>query len=193
MAVVMNLHTGEAPIYVGCVIDLVEHNYSQDSDFCAVCWDEETGSVKEVEYDTTRAAAYGAAKIDATPETLRKVFAYYMNVAAEHFDNYQNEAQAKEFGVGDKVKVVRGRKVKKGTVGEVFWRGDVYNNYSYRYESRAGIEVDGERYFVPAEYLEALDWEDKLILGEERERIIRNKAIYRMPRHYQHLFLKKVS
>lgn len=42
---------------------------------------------------------------------------------------------------GDTVVVIRGRKVKKGTVGEVFWLGDVVNPHHKGMEKRLGMRV----------------------------------------------------
>ena len=58
--------------YEGCVLSTYERNGYHDSDFYAVCWDEEKQAVVDVEYDTTRAGGGGYANIDATPETIRK-------------------------------------------------------------------------------------------------------------------------
>ena len=85
---------------------------------------------------------------------------------------------------GDTVKVIRGRKVPKGTQGLVFWEGARYNPYRHTDEARVGIEVDGERMFLNAEYVEVIGWED-------RKRAIRNFAVNSMPRHFQFLFSQR--
>ena len=175
--------------YEGCVIGTYEHNGYHDSDFYAVVWDEEKQAVTEVEYDTTRCGGGGRAEIDATDEVLRKVYQYYKRMGRSRFDGYSNEEQAKQFGKGDMVVVIRGRKIPKGTVGKVFWIGDCYNQYSYRTEKRVGIEVDGERKFLPMEYVERYNWEAHLITGKDRKRKIRNFAINSMPSYYRDRFI----
>lgn len=55
--------------YKGYVVCLGEHNYYDDSDFYAECWDNEKQKVVKVIYDTTRYASTGCrAEVDATPE-----------------------------------------------------------------------------------------------------------------------------
>ncbi len=181
MAVLAGIYGQKTPEYVGCVIDTYEHNGYEDSDWYAVCWDEEEGKVVEVEYDTTRAGGGGWAEIDATEEVLRKVYRFYHRACREAFDSFFNKKQAKEVKVGDTVKVVRGTKIQKGSVGEVFWRGVRENWYSHKEEDRVGVNIEGERVFLPTEYVEVVGWEGRLIHGAERKRRIRNEALRKMP------------
>lgn len=120
-------------------------------------------------------------KIDATDDVLRKVYRFYANVGRSIFDSKTNPAQAKEVRVGDTIKVVRGRKIPKGSVGDVFWVGKSYNQWSRMNEERVGVEISGERRFLPAEYVEVIGWEQRLITGRERRKRIRNFAINSMP------------
>lgn len=181
MAVLAGIYGVKKPEYVGCVIDKYEHNGYDDSDWYAICWDEEEGKVIEIEYDTTRATGGGWAEIDATEEVLRKVYRYYYNLCRYEFDRFYNKRQAKEVQVGDIVKVVRGKKISKGTIGEVFWRGKRENYYTHRTEDRVGIIIDNERVFLSTEYVEVVGWENRLIHGVERKRRIRNEAMRKMP------------
>ena len=57
----MSIFLNGKEIYKGCVISLWERNGYNDSDFYASVWDEETKSIKEYEYDTTRFAGGGSA------------------------------------------------------------------------------------------------------------------------------------
>lgn len=174
--------------YEGCVIDTYEHNGYDDSDFYAVCWDKEKQALVTVEYDTTRCGGGGIAHIDATEETLHEVYRYYKRLGRSLFDTRTNIEQAKQFGKGDMVVVMRGRKVPKGTERLVFWTGTRYNQYSRRNEDRVGIEVDGERMFLPAEYVERKNWEEHLLTGKARKQKIRNFAVASMPWHFRSLF-----
>lgn len=163
--------------YEGCVLSTYEHNGYHDSDFYAICWDEDKQEVVHVEYDTTRCGGGGWAKVDATPDVLRKVYRHTMDIARMNFDSRSNQAQAKAVRKGDMVEVVRGRKVPKGTIGEVFWIGTRYNTYSRTTEDRVGIEVDGERMFLPLAYVAVIGWEDRLLTGKRRKEAIRRAAI----------------
>ncbi len=140
------------------------------------------------EYGTTRCGSFGNAEIDATDYVLREVYRYYWDRGRDLFDSTENQAQAKTFGKGDTVEVVRGRKVATGTLGKVFWIGSAYNPYSRRTEDRVGIDAGGERVFLPAEYVENADWQNRLLTGKERKKKIRNYAIRSMPVHYRDLF-----
>lgn len=180
---------GDAGVqFVGCVIDTFERNGYEDSDFYAVCWDEEQGRVVTIEYDTTRCPAGGTAEIDATEDVIRKVYHYYKKDATKTFDKYDNIRIAKAISIGDEVVVVKGRKVAKGTIGKVFWIGDCYNRFSYRSELRIGIQVGEERVFLPYGYVVKNNWEDCLLTGKARKRAIRIATINAMPYHYRKLF-----
>ncbi len=188
MAVWTDIYGHPEVRYTGCVLDKYEHNGYEDSDFYAICWDEERQKVVEVEYDTTRCGGSGYAEIDATEETLRSVYRFYKRMGRCLFDGRTNEEQAKKVQKGDNVRVVRGRKIPKGSTGSVFWVGTRYNYYSHENEERVGVEIDGDRQFLPLEYVEVVGWERRLIHGKERKRRIRNFAINSMPAHYRKLF-----
>lgn len=188
MAVLASIYGQQQPEYAGCVIDTYEHNGYDDSDFYAVCWDEAKGQLVEVEYDTTRCGRGGWAKIDATEEVLRKVYRFHHRQARAVFDTVFNPKQARQARKGDAVAVVRGRKVPVGTVGKVFWIGEVYNQYTRKTEQRAGIEADGERLFVPVDFLEPISWQSRLITGKDRKARIRKAAIAEMPAYSRHYF-----
>lgn len=188
MAVYDDMYGTTEESYVGCVIDTYERNGYEDSDFYAVCWDEDRQQVVHVEYDTTRCACNGYAKIDASEEVIRKVFRFYFNQAREEFDRRGNEAQAKKVHKGDTIMVIRGRKTPKGTVGTCFWVGESLNRYTFKYEQRVGIEFDGNKVFLPLEYVEVMDWKNKLIHGKERKLRIHKAAVNSMPIQYRELF-----
>lgn len=182
MALCRGIYGSEKVEYEGCVLSTYEHNGAWDSDWYATVWDETEETVKDIEYDTTRAGSNGSwAKIDATEDTIKKVYRYYKNTAKKHFDSVYNVAQAKTVTKGDTVTVVRGRKIPKGTVGEVFWVGKRFNMYSGRDEERVGILSGDEKLFLPIEYVQVNDWENKLIRGKKRKEKIRNAALNRMP------------
>ena len=189
MAVFTNVYgDGITPDYEGCVLDWYEHNGYDDSDWYAICWNEEKQEIEKVLFNTTRCACSGRAEIDATPEVVRKVYRYWKNIGRKRFDSYTNPEQAKKPRVGDTVRVIAGRKFKKGTEGKVFWIGTRYNPYSRCSENRIGIEVDGNRQFINEDQAELVGWENRLMTGKERKRKIRNFAVNSVPSHYRYLF-----
>ncbi len=191
MAVIAGIYGKTEPEYIGCVLDTYERNGSYDSDWYAICWDEEKQAVVEVEYDTTRCGGCGCATVDATDEVLRKVYRWYKNIGKALFDGRTNPEEAKRVRTGDTVRVVRGRKVPKGTEGVVFWAGTRYNSYSHSYEDRVGIKVGEERVFLNADYVEVVGWEGRLKTGRDRKKAIRNFAVNSLPKHFRHLFSEK--
>jgi hypothetical protein len=63
--------------WVGCVVQLGENNWHDDSDFYALVWDEESQTVKRIDYATTRCWTYhNGAKVDADETTMAKAKAY---------------------------------------------------------------------------------------------------------------------
>lgn len=161
------------PAYIGFTLGNYEHNGYDDSDYYAVVWDDETDSVKTFEYMTTRFPCSGSVVVDADRETKRKVYRYFAKMARSDFDKHINPENAKKLRKGDTVTVVRGVKVPKGTVGEVFWIGTKYNYYSHCDEKRVGIKVGEEKMFLPYEYCVVNNWEDRLVHGWERKEEIR--------------------
>lgn len=82
---IYNTETNEET-YFGCVMELGEHNYYDDSDFYAIVWDEEEQTFKSVEYATTRCYCYHiGANIDAS-EDLK--FAWHL--WRKHADRVQS-------------------------------------------------------------------------------------------------------
>lgn len=176
--------------YEGCVLDTYEHNGYHDSDFYAVCWDQKKKTIVDIEYDTTRCGGGGWAKVDATDEIIREAYRWYKTIGRGIFDKEENPRQAKVIRKGDTVKVIRGRKIPKNTVGTIFWLGKTYNGYSHREEERVGIELaEGNRVFLPLEYVELVGWEGRLLHGKERKKKIRNFAIRSMPYRYRNHFI----
>ena len=69
--------------------------------------------------------------------------------------------------------------------------GKSFNCYSGRTEDRVGIEADGERIFLPLEYVEVIGWESRLITGKKRKQRIRSAAVNFMPVSYRNKFNKR--
>ena len=188
MPVIAGIYGQKEPRYVGCVLYTYEHNMAWDSYWYAVCWDREKKEMVEVEYDTTAAAGGGTAIVEATEEVLREMYHTFRNEGRRYFDTVLNEKWAKNFEVGDTVVVVRGRKIPQGTVGVVFWKGKTRNQWNHQEEMRCGIEYDGHRVFLPAEYCERQNWEAHLLHGKARKQAIQNFAYNSIPIDHRHHF-----
>lgn len=133
--------------FTGCVLSLREMNGYHDSDFFATVWDEEQGVVREIFDGTTRCAAPAKYhRADATEEVQAKARAWWSKQVGPKQAYSVLKGRVSYVDVGAKVEVVSGRKVSKGTVGEVFWRGkDAFN----RHADRIGIKLaDGSKVFI---------------------------------------------
>ena len=104
------IQIGEKQIYQNAVIHTYEVNNCHDSDFYAVVWDEETQMVKNVEYDTTRFASVGYAKVDITHENRTKAKTYLAKIYMEK----ENEKIAQESVIPKESKEVEIVNVKRG-------------------------------------------------------------------------------
>lgn len=124
--------------YEGCVLATRERNMHDDSDFYAVVWDNDEGCLREVEYDTTRFAGGGSASVDATDEVKAKADDWLEEF---YFDRLKKEDREKAELVdeGKTVRVVKGRKVKHGTEGIVFWMR------TNRYGTKIGIRTSDRK------------------------------------------------
>jgi len=134
MSVIHKGNGESSEVYVGCVLCTRERNFLDDSDFYAVVWDEESQSLKEVIYYTTRCACDGVAHADATPEVIEKAGAWLKKWAIDRVrEELARDAQkaAETINKGDQVRVVKGRKVPIGTAGIVIWKGEQSYGQSY--------------------------------------------------------------
>jgi hypothetical protein len=103
------------------------------------------------------------ATIDATPETLRAVHAYWTArqiagvVAGIEGEWYKAASKAAAVQRGDEVRVVKGRKVPVGTVGTAGWVGE--SSFGYR----VGIDLpDGTRTYTALDNVVSLDAPDRI-------------------------------
>lgn len=151
--------------HVGLVLETREYNGRDDSDFYAVVWNPEKGATERVEYASTRGWTYpNNAVVDATPEVLEafNVWSAANHAAAEAAAKLARDkalkeqiiAEAKVPRKGDKVVVVKGRKVKKGTEGECIWAG------SGDWGPRVGLkDAAGTVHWMAAGNVERIGWE----------------------------------
>lgn len=137
-------------LYEGCVLALRELNGYDDSDFVALCWDEEQGKVVRYTYATTRCWTYmNGAKVDAPAELRMRLAVAAAEEVASWVPSTVAEVRA-EVVKGATVKVVGGRKY-IGREGKVFWVGEKKNPYTHRPEVRVGMEDETGRFFLPVE------------------------------------------
>jgi hypothetical protein len=139
-----------ARTHEGLVLETYERNGYDDSDFVAVIWNPVEGKPVNVTYATTRFWTYpNSATVDATSE-VREAYNAYRAAAAAEKARARAEAEAADPAVkGRTVTVTRGRKVPKGTTGEVFWVGTC----RYSRKPRIGLkDADGEVHWVLADY-----------------------------------------
>lgn len=188
--------------YAGCVLDTYERNGYDDSDFYAIVWDENTQKIEHICYSTTRGWSYpNGASVDATPEVIAKAVKY---IRDKQFAKWQedNVKQSEMPYKGRKVRVVAGRKVEQGVVGEVFWFGEDqykasqrrrYNQYNpyadlvgkfLKHRYRIGLKwtENGEvkKEFLSAENVEVIDPQNYLENEEiAREQINKSQVYFR--------------
>lgn len=165
--------TGPHTLYPGAVLSTFSRCERIMSDvyadvFYAECWDAEKGAVVERAYGNSefgQNTAHLSVEVDATPETLAAVAAWK---AAEEAKRAAAEAAAAEAArvaelayprKGKVVVVARGRKVKKGLVGEVIWMG--WGNAFKPWlpaPMRAGVQPldGGEVVWLDAKHLDVL-------------------------------------
>lgn len=136
-------------LYEGRVLATREVNGYDDSDFVALCWDDDKGEVVTYTYASTRFWTYcNGAKVDATDDLRRlvadKVVADVLAKVPAIADGVRGEVAH-----GATVKVTGGRKY-IGREGKVFWKGTTRNQYNRRDEQRVGVDtVEGDRIFLP--------------------------------------------
>jgi hypothetical protein len=140
-------HVVGDPAHVGLVLGTVTECERIMSDVWsdttyAVVWDPETAAPRRVFLNCAEFGREATAEVDATAEVVAAYDAWLAARAAEAkaADEARWEAAAearvRRIEKGHQVVVARGRKVKKGTTGRVFWIG------SGSFGLRAGIETD---------------------------------------------------
>ena len=136
-------------LYEGCVLATREVNGYDDSDFVALCWDEQEGRVVRYTYATTRCWTYlNGAAVDAPHDLRLRLAEDAARTVARWVASTEAEVRG-EVVKGATVKVTGGRKY-IGREGKVFWVGEQTNPYSHRPEVRVGVEDAEGRFFLPA-------------------------------------------
>jgi len=138
--------------FTGCCVSEREMNGYNDSDFYMTVWDETEQKFKSIMFATTRGWTYPclASRVDATEEVMAR---YQAKLQAEREQaQAERDARIKRTPAkGKTLKVVKGRKVKIGTVGLCIWAG------SSNYGDRVGIKTDdGQVHWTAASNVEVV-------------------------------------
>jgi hypothetical protein len=152
---------GKNETHTGLVLEVVEENRYDDSDWFAIVWNADKGAPERHLVGTTRMGSDGTyAKVDATPE-VKEAYLAAKQAKAE-------AEEAKWPRKGKRVRIVKGRN--KGVEGELVWQGPntfvrqpkwyspiTALGYYTSEACRWGVEIGGgERVFVNGNQIEVL-------------------------------------
>lgn len=144
MPVTYTNHNGEKVVsHVGCVLHTAHQSWYDDWDELVVVWNPDTKKPESViVYSTRFGTGDTSFTIDATDEVLAEYNAYLRELK---YNKLKSEAYeyAHKIRKGSEVVVVKGRKVKHGTKGLVFWEGT--KRFGYSVVRTLGIAVNGEK------------------------------------------------
>lgn len=193
MSIYSNIFDEVEQTYEGCVLKVWEKKVYNETDFMALVWDEETQSVQKIIYDSTRALGWGSANVDVTPEVARKVYNYYkkqaINLLPLYIEHEKNSIQE-----GSLVKIYKGNRLRKGTIGKVFWVGESFNQYTNCFEERVGMLVSGKhKIYIPKSYVKILKPNDIHLNRSQRKKVIEEIAYNKCPGWVQYVLDKKVN
>lgn len=157
-------YAGESE-YAGLVVGM-DSVYLGDGDntYYAVVWDEGRNETRSVGGWWSHSDMMKSVTVDATPEVVAKYNDYRARVAAvKAADDARSRAardaeEAAKPKAGKVVKVGKGRKVPKGTTGEVFWygAGKSYTGYG-RGPMRVGFkDAAGNTHWTDANNVEVV-------------------------------------
>lgn len=104
--------------YQNAVLETYERNGYDDSDFFAIVWDAAENCTKSIEYATTRFGGGGWADVDATPEVRALADQHYIKTAVPGILR-ESAYEARLAAKGKVCRVIKGRKIAKGTIVEV--------------------------------------------------------------------------
>lgn len=174
--------------YIGRVLTEYEKNGYNDSDFFAIVWDDETDTIKTIEYGSTRHGGSYGCDIDATPEVIAKAKAYKSGVEAGDRADFDYLAG----GIAEKGKTatvanVKGKNARFNNFqGVIFWVGG--DKYAPHYEKdalRIGIEINGEKVFFSGSNVFVNNYEFNCEDAQGKLRIFNNvrgyHPAYRLP------------
>ena len=159
--------------YVGCVVAVTEESVQVMSDIfehhtSALVFDNETGSFKSVFLYSDYGGSFTENKLTAVVDATESILALYeadqaVKAAQKALDRAQTvreEAlrEARRPGRGKTLKVVSGRKIPKGTVGECTFYGEgrSFRPYSQVNPWRVGMKVGNDVVYTDAHNVEVV-------------------------------------
>lgn len=163
----MAVHFKDKVEYEGAVIGTTEqYHYDGMLDEYAIVWDMEKHTLDMVQFGYYGADGYNfyeaSCEVDLTTEVARDIirtlkreaiFAYCSSVIKE-----KNAIES-----GRMAEVIKGRKVQKGTILNIFWVGErpTYQSKMYSFINETemiagGYDSDGNKVWIKAEYLKNL-------------------------------------
>lgn len=166
----MSIITNGVETYKGAVLDTRDHYWADGmiEEYAGV-WDMENHQYKSITvgyYGSDGRNLYGDVKVtrDVSEEVRRDILRTIKNTEAPKAFEKSVVARKKAIVKGTRAEVIRGRKVAKGTILEVFWVGEKetytsrQNPWMREFETIAGCyDEDGNKVWIKAEYLKSLD------------------------------------
>lgn len=147
------LHKDGTITHSGLVVSIHSHwQMSMDIDeYFATVWNAAKKQTDVIYYgDNYNGMGRNAAIVDISEETAPEYFDYVRACRAQQLAN-ELEAERNRLARGKRVCVRRGRKVAKGTIGEIFWIGN--NGYG----ESVGIKTDsGDKHFTASKNVEVV-------------------------------------
>lgn len=193
MSICTNINGELEIIYENCVLKLYEKQVKNHINYIATVWDEDEQRVKDFVYKTSSKNVFGKAFVDVNCDIARKVYNYYKQEATMSMDLFI-KGERKRIKEGRLVKVCKGNKLSKDTIGVVVWSGDTFNKYTCDYENSASIKMsDGSTVFLPQRYIKTIDDDIINITSKERKKIIQEIAYNKCQGWVQYVLDRKVA
>lgn len=170
--------------YAGAVIEEREHYYMDGMlDVSAIVWDMDNHCGKQIQVgyygsDGCNLCGDSYADVEISTEVARDIIKTKKMIALKEFcASVVHHKESVEAGV--RAEVVRGRKIPKGTILDIFWVGErpTYRGrqcpWLNEYEDIAGAyDENGNKVWIKAEYLKRVD-KVKSPNRKEREKFVK--------------------
>jgi len=160
--------------YKGKVLFEREANGYNDSDFFATVWDSEQKKPIEIMFASTRGWCEPNFRTfaDATDE-IKTAYKQWELRRRVKYLILQVKEKLKTADVGDDVEVFKGRKLPKGTKGDIFWQGPCHYN---KYNTIIGIRLlDGTKVFINRDNVKPVNKSKDQSLLRELTRVLKNR------------------
>lgn len=173
--------------YAGAVVEIWDHMWMDGMlDEFAKVWDAETHEFKNIQIgyfgsDGRNLMESEKVTIDISTDIARDIIRTHKRSARVSYCKSVT-AHKEAIEVGIKTIVVRGRKVPKGTVLDVFWCGERPTYTGYGTELIAGcFDKDGNKVWIKAAYLKNIS-PIKSPSAKERKKFIKNYINKTLPK-----------